>query len=208
MKRFAFALILFLIAASPLAAVELGPVAGDKIAILAVPQDEGRRMHDDLSELIGRVTARRLEKAGFQTVVLPRSVEQLVEDGLKDAVGAAWVVEIAWSDGRARSWGGLAGGTDVGDGVVGADVALVTATLVAEIRFYDARSLEMVDRFEVDSRATTPTLTGIGVGGRWTWLWAALPWGERLPYARAAGSLAIQIHERIDPRDERPADAR
>ncbi len=204
MKRFAFAVFLFLIAASPLAAVDLGLVRGDKIAVLAVPEDEGRRMHDDLSELIGRVTARRLEKEGFKTVVLPRSVDQLVEDGLKDAVGAAWIVEIAWSDGRARSWGGIAGGTEG----VGAEVGMVTAQLAAEIRFYDARTLEMVDRFEVDSRATSPALTGIGVGGRWSWLWASLPWGNRQAYGRAAGALAIQIYERIAPAGERIADAR
>ncbi len=89
MKRLAFAVILFLVAASPLAAVDLGPVAGDRIAILAVPRDDGRRMNDDLSDLIARVTARRLEKEGFATVVLPRSVDEFVEDGLREAVDAS-----------------------------------------------------------------------------------------------------------------------
>jgi hypothetical protein len=208
MKRFAIAAVLFLIAAAPLAAVDLRPVPGDRIAILAVPQDEGRRMHDDLSELIGRVTARRLEREGFITVVLPRSIDELVEDGLADAVDAAWIVEIAWSDGRARRWGGIEGGTDAGSATVGAGVAVVTARLAAEIRFYDARRLEMLDRFELDSHATTPALSGIGVGGRWSWLWASLPWGDRSAYQRAAGALAIQIHERIAPHGARAAHAR
>lgn len=204
MKRFVFAIILFLIAASPLAAVELGPVPGDKIAVLTVPQDEERRMHDDLGELIGRVVARRLEKEGFGTVVLPRSADELVADGLTEAVGAAWILEVAWSDGRARTWGGIAGGSNH----VGAEIGVVRAELMAEIRFYDARTLEMVERFEVDSRATSPALTGIGVGGRWSWLWASLPWGTRQVYGRAAGSLAIQIYDRIMPQRERIADGR
>jgi hypothetical protein len=208
MKRFIVAALLFLIAASPLAAVDLRPVAGDRIAVLAVPQDDGRRMHEDLSELIARVTARRLEKEGFSTVVLPRSVDQLVEDGLREAVGAVWIIEIAWSDGRARTWGGGAAAGEVGNEAVGGDVAIVTAWLRADVNFYDARSLEMLDRFQLDSRATTPTLQGLGAGGRWSWLWVALPWGQRLPYSRAAGALAIQIHERIASRGAHLADVR
>lgn len=208
MKRLAFAVILFLVAASPLAAVDLGPVAGDRIAILAVPRDDGRRMNDDLSDLIARVTARRLEKEGFATVVLPRSVDEFVEDGLREAVDATWIVEIEWSDGRAHTWGAGGAAGEVGGGVVGGDVAIVTAWLSADVNFYDARSLEMLDRFQLDSRATTPTLNGLGVGGRWSWLWVALPWGQRLPYSRAAGALAIQIHERIARRGEPLADAR
>lgn len=204
MKRFAFAVILFLVASSPLAAVDFGMVAGDRIAVLVVQEDGARLTHDDLGELIGRVTARRLEKEGFATVLLPRSADELVADGLKDAVGAAWILEIAWSDGRARTWGGIAGGTEG----VGAEVGVVTAHLAAEIRLYDARTLEMVDRFEVDSRATTPALTGIGVGGRWSWLWASLPWGNRQVYGRAAGALAVQIYERVAPGRERIADGR
>jgi hypothetical protein len=208
MKRFLFAALLFFIAASPLAAIDFRPQPGDKIAILAVPQDRERRMHDDLSELIANVTARRFERAGFPTVVLPRSVEELVADNLKDAVGAAWIVEIAWTDGRSRTWGGGMGVGEVGDGAVGGDVAIVTAWLSANVNFYDGRSLEMLRRFELDSRATTPTLTGLSVGGRWSWLWVALPWGQRYPYSRAAAALAIQIHERVLTRGEGIADVR
>jgi hypothetical protein len=209
MNRFVIAALLFLIAASPLAAVDLRPVPGDRIAVLAVPRDADRPIRDDLSELIARVTARRLEKEGFVTVVLPRTVDELVEDGLRETVNAAWIVEIAWSDGHARTWGAGGAGGEVGGGVVGGDVAIVTAWLRADVNFIDGRSLEMVDRFELDSRATTPTLQGLGVGGRWSWLWVALPWGQRLPYSRAAGALALQIQERIaPPRGVRTADVR
>jgi hypothetical protein len=208
MKRLVLAVFIVLIAASPLSAIDLRPMRGDRIAILAVPHDAERRTGDDLSELIARVTARRLEKEGFETVVLPRSVEEMVADNLREVVGAAWIVEIVWSDSRSRTWGAGGVGSGVGDGVVGGDIAVVTAWLRADVNFYDGRTLEMLNRYELDSRATTPTLNGVTLGGRWSWLWVALPWGQRYPYQRAAAALAIQINERIAPRGERVADVR
>ena len=208
MKRLVLAVSMVLLAAAPLVAIDLRPMRGDRIAILAVPHDAERRAGDDLSELIARVTARRLEKEGFETVVLPRSVDEMVADNLREVVNAAWIVEIVWSDSRSQTWG--AGGVGAGgsDGVVGGDVAIVTAWLSADVNFYDGHTLEVLDRYELDSRATTPTLNGVTLGGRWSWLWVALPWGQRYPYSRAAAALAIEIHERIAHRGERVADVR
>jgi hypothetical protein len=196
MKRFLFALALFLVATAPAAAVDLRPMRGDRFAVLAVPAEGSERL-GEVSELVARAIRKELERKGFQTVVLPRSVDQMVADGIADAVDAAWVVEITYSDGDARSWGGIGTGGEIGDVDVGGEISVVTAALHAELRFYDARTLELIDTYELDSRATSPTISGIGLGGRHSWLWVSLPWMQRHPYSRAAGALAREAVSRI-----------
>lgn len=195
MKRFLFALALFLLATAPAAALDRQPMRGDRFAVFAVPAEEG--FDSGISELVARALRKELERKGFQTVVLPRSVTQMIADGIGEAVDASWIIEITYSDGNARSWGAIGTGREIGDTGVGGEIDIVTAALRAELRFYDARTFDLLEQFELDSRATTPTLSGIGLGGRYSWLWVSLPRMQRHPYSRAATVLARGAVSRI-----------
>ncbi|HVR44042.1 MAG TPA: hypothetical protein VMS56_11440 [Thermoanaerobaculia bacterium] len=164
--------------------------AGERVAILVIPAGELRQIDEELSGVVARALRGELERRGFDTVVLPRSVEEMDEDGITDVVDAAWIVEIVASDGRASSLGGVAGEGTIDRIGIGGEISIVRSELSAELRVWDGRSLELLGTLHLDSRATTPTLSGIGIGRRGAGIRLSLPWYGT--YSRAARSIARQ----------------
>lgn len=146
-----------------------------------------------LAKAIGKL----LEKEGLEVTVLSRTVDSLVEDGLEESVRADIFVEIV-ADARGESWGGIGGGGRTGDVYTGATVEIVRSAYAAEVRIHDGRTRELLDTFTLRSRAFTPALSSISLGGDHAWFTIGLPWFERQTSGRAANALAKKVVAEIE----------
>ena len=69
--------------------------------------------------------------------------------------------------------------------------------MAAEVRVYDGRTLNTIAQFDLHQHNTSVVPMGIGLGGRWTWAYFALPFMQYGQYRAAAHAVARQAAERI-----------
>jgi hypothetical protein len=147
---------------------------------------------------IARSMERELKKRGYTATILNRTVESLWEDGLEDSVEADIFVEIAAEQGYGEGWGAVGTGGRVGSVDVGGTVAIVRSAFAAKVRIYDGRSGAVLDEFELSSRALTPALSSISLGGDHAWFTIGVPWFERRTRDRAATALARKVVAEVE----------
>lgn len=141
---------------------------------------------------------RELQKRGYSTTILNRTVESLWEDGLEESVEADIFVEIAADQRDGEGWGAVGTGGRVGSVDVGGTVAIVRSAFAARVRIYDGHSGAVLDEFELSSRALTPALSSISLGGDHAWFSIGVPWFERRTRDRAATALARKVVAEIE----------
>ena len=190
------------------AAFDPYPLKGDRIGILrtVVPVDEEGRPIDNLREgsavekMLPRYLEKELRRAGFK----PYRVEKTIEDldltpvaERKEADG--FLIEVVFADAAAEPVVGVGTGGTIGTVGVGGEISMVVAQAHAEVRLYDAETLDMIARYEVDSEAVQPALTAIGLGGRSGFIGVGLPFFSQPPYRRASYLLAREAVKKIQP---------
>lgn len=142
-----------------------------------------------MSSAVRNFLQAELHKAGFDAFDAHATYDALRRD---EADAPDYWIEIASSSG-----GGPVGGVGVGGSHVVVDISVVVARVAAEVRVYDGRSLELVQRFELDRTKTGVMPTSIGVGGRDLFGWIALPIMHYAQYRAAAREVARDAALRV-----------
>ena len=102
------------------------------------------------------------------------------------ATRADYYVEVIGTEGSTDDYGGV--GISTGH----ADVALgvLVSRLAAEVRVYDADTMELVASENFSKRNTALLPTAVGAGSRSVWAMVALPFVERAQYRSVARAVA------------------
>lgn len=143
---------------------------------------------------LSRTLRDELRKSGVDVHVVPDSIDDLRDGG--DAVDADVLIEVSLGPADSQGWGGLS----IGGPHVGAGFGLVHRRIAAEVRLYDAASLEEIESFVVEAGSASPALTSIGFGDGHGQVWLGLPIGYRGADAKLARSLAKDAAGKITRR--------
>jgi len=188
MKRLSMILVLAF-AAAPLFAITGNPVRGNRIGVLRIA-DRYDGPAATVAENVQSGLCRELRNFGFDAFETDVTYDDLRRFE-RDA--PSYYVEIVRGDG----WSREAGGVDLSNGVVGGSVGVIVSGVAAEVRLYDGRSLEVIRSFDLRHRSTSVAPTGVGIGGRWSWLWVGLPFFRYGEYRNAAREVAHDAAKQI-----------
>jgi hypothetical protein len=175
-------LLLVLAVAPSLYAIEpsTAPVKGDRVGVL--PIDARYSTLRGVSSLLPKYIAQEMRRAGFDAHVLRRDRDEIDSKTGRDD----FYVEVVEAESEGDGFGGIGAVSSNG---VGVEVDVVAAHVAAEVRLYDAE-MQLIDTYELAASAVSPTISGIGVGGRDGFLFLSLPWFSHYPHRLAAHELA------------------
>jgi hypothetical protein len=187
MKR----LVLFLCFAMTIPAFALTqpPRPGDRIGVLRMSDRYTHGAEQTVAKTVQTDLRRQLQVLGFDAFDTRLTYEELMR---QDAPPAEFYVEIVSS----HALNHPVAGAGVGAGAVSVDVGVVVAQVAAEVRVYDGR-MNRISQFDLHKNNTAFVPMGIGLGGRWTWAYFALPFIQYGQYRAAAHDVARQAAERI-----------
>ena len=189
MKRLVLGLLL--LAATPLFAINTNVLRkGDRVAVLRMSEDFELRSERIVAGAIESGLPRELRKRGFDAVE-----SRLTYDDLRrgDDGGAKYYVEVVSARAADRGVGEI--GTAAAN--VYASVGVIVSRVAAEVRLYDGKTLELVDRWSLSRKSTSVQPTSVGVGGRSIFAAIALPFFQYGQYSNAASDIARDAAERI-----------
>ena len=180
-----------LLLTTPLLAINTAGVLrrGDRIGVLRM-SERFDGSEQTVANAIENVLPRALHDRGFDAFDAQRTFDD-VRNG--DAPPAAFYVEVVGAHARQRE----AAGIDISGDTVGTTLGLIVSHVAAEVRLYDGRTLELVDRWELSKKSATVTPTSFGIGGRYVWGAIALPILHYGQYRSAARDVAQQAAARI-----------
>jgi len=189
MKRFLF--LGLLLVATPLLAINTSILRrGDRVGVLRMSERFDVASEETVARTIENDLPRALRDRGFDAFDAHATYDD-VRRG--DGPGAAYYVEVV----GARAGDREAVGVGVGAENVYASIGVVVSRVAAEVRLYDGKTLELVDRWDLSKKSTAVVPTSIGVGGRFVWAAIALPFVHYGQYRSAAHDVARQAAERI-----------
>ncbi|MGZ8851585.1 MAG: hypothetical protein ACXW3E_14830 [Thermoanaerobaculia bacterium] len=171
-------------------AIDVSVKLGDRIGVLTTSErhayDTERRVEDAVQNSLRE----ELNARGFDAFRAGLTYDELRRD---DRANADFYVEIVSSHGDSNLMGGVA----VGGGPVVAEIGVLVAKVAAEMRLYDGKTLELIDRFDLQQRRTTLAPTGIGIQRVPFVGWIAVPLVQRAQYRAAARGVARDAADRI-----------
>jgi hypothetical protein len=189
MKRFLF--LGLLLVATPLLAINTSVLRrGDRVGVLRMSERFDVASEETVARTIESDLPRVLRDRGFDAFDAHATYDD-VRRG--DGPGAAYYVEVV----GARAGDREAVGVGVGAENVYASIGVVVSRVAAEVRLYDGKTLELVDRWDLSKKSTAVVPTSVGVGGRFVWAAIALPFVHYGQYRSAAHDVARQAAERI-----------
>ena len=189
MKRLLLALLLILVAV-PAMAFRTSLHRGDRVEVLRPSLVESRGFEGSVANAVTRGLQRELRSRGIDAIESDHTFEDLQREARGDA---DYYVEVVSSDAD----GGPYGGIGVGGRNVAVDISVIVSRVAATLRLYDGRTLELIDEYDMQRRATAVLPTAIGVGGRHVGLWVALPFVQYARYRAAARAVAADAAQAI-----------
>jgi hypothetical protein len=185
-------LVLVLVAAItvPAFALTSPPHPGDRIGVLRSSADYDYRAEHIVANTVQIDLRRELRKLGFDAFDTRLTYDTMLRSGPGNA---DFYVEVVSGSAADRPIGGVGGSA----GGVAVEVAVVVAWVAAEVRLYDARTLNLVERYDLQKKKTAVVPTAIGVGGRSVWAAIFLPLVQYGQYRAAAHDVARQAAVRI-----------
>ena len=174
----------------PAFALTQSPRPGDRIGVLRMSDRYTRGVEDTVAKTVQTALRRELSDLGFDAYDARLTYDELLRHPLPPA---EFFVEIISSPAGSHP----VGGADVGTGAVSVGVGVVVARVAAEVRVYDGRTLNPVAQFDLHENNTAVVPMGIGLGGRWSWAYIALPFMQYGQYRAAAHAVARRAAERI-----------
>jgi hypothetical protein len=163
--------------------------SGNRVAVLRLSGDFAPGAEDTVARTIQASLVRELKARGFDAF----DARMTYEEAERRAPDADYYVEVMSSRASRQSVGGIG----VGILRVGLDVSVVIARVAAELRVYDARTLNVVDRYDLRQRQTAIIPTSVGVFGRFVWASVAIPFVQYGQYRAAANAVARDAADRI-----------
>ncbi|MDQ6802215.1 MAG: hypothetical protein M3041_15430 [Acidobacteriota bacterium] len=188
MKR--LALILGFAITVPGFALTQSPRPGDRIGVLRMPDRYAHGAEQAVAKTVQTALRSELRDLGFDAYDARLTYDELSRHSLP---AAEYFVEII----SGPSANHPVGGAGIGAGAVSVEVGVVVAQVAAEVRVYDGRTLNPIAQFDLHKNKTAVLPMGIGLGGRWTWAYIALPFMQYGQYRAAAHEVAHQAAERI-----------
>ena len=158
---------------------------GVRIGVIRMPDE-----YESLTRTIERNLCQELQARGFQSFDTGMTYDEMQRRGVPNA---DYYVEIGSSDAA----GNTVGGVGTGIGSVFVDIAVIRAHVAAEVRLYDGRTLELVDRYDLRGSHTAAVPAGVGIGTRWLFASVALPFVRHAQYRAAAREIARDAADRI-----------
>jgi len=182
--------IVLLLVATPLLAINTSVLRrGDRIGVLRMSENfDGAEQ--TVANAIESGLPRALSDRGFEAFDTQRTYDDLRRGDVADA---AYYVEVVGAHARDRE----AAGVSVGAENVYANIGVLVSRVAAEVRLYDGRTLELVDRWDLSKRSAAVVLTSVGIGGGFFWGAITLPIIHHGQYRAAARDVAQQAAERI-----------
>lgn len=182
--------IVLLLAATPLLAINTSILRrGDRIGVLRM-SERFDGSEQTVANAIESVLPRALRDRGFGAFDAQRTYDDLRRGDVADA---AYYVEVV----GARAGDRQAAGVDVGVDNLYASVGVIVSHVAAEVRLYDGRTLELVDRWDLSKKSAAIVPTSVGIGGRYVWGAIVLPIIHHGQYRAAARGVAQTAAERI-----------
>jgi hypothetical protein len=179
------------LAATPLFAINTTMLhRGDRIGVLRMNEQFDAGAERTVANAIENALPRTLRDHGFEAFDAKSSYDD-VRRG--DGPNAAFYVEVV----GARSGDREAVGFGVGAETVYASIGVIVSRVAAEVRLYDGKTLELIDRFDLSKKSTSVVPTSVGVGGRFFWAELALPFVHFGQIRSAAHDVARQAAEAI-----------
>lgn len=83
----------------------------------------------------------------------------------------------------------IGGGFPVGSVEVGAEIGMTHTRAAVQVMLYDGRTLEHLRTLDLHSQSSSPSVTGVGLGGRNSFLFLRLPL-RKIPERRVTRDLA------------------
>ncbi len=188
MKR--LALILGFAITVPAFALTQSPRPGDRIGVLRMSDRYTHGAEQTVAKTIQTDLRRELRDLGFDAYDARLTYDELSRHSLP---AAEYFVEIISS----HSMNHPVGGAGVGAGAVSVEVGVIVAEVAAAVRVYDGRTLNEIAHFDLRKSSAAIVPMGIGLGGRWSWAYVALPFMQYGQYRAAAHDVARQAAERI-----------
>jgi len=147
-------------------------------------------MEQSVANTVQNALRRELRSLGFDAFDTRATFDSILRSG---PVDADFYVEVVSADAAGRPLGGIG----VGSGDLAVEVGVLVARVAAEVRLYDARTLKLVERYELQKKSTAVVPTGIGIGGRSIWASIFIPFAHYGQYRAAARDVAHQAAIRI-----------
>jgi hypothetical protein len=195
MKRALLATLAVVSLATPLFAITGKPASRHALRVGVLRTSDGWQNADlnAAAVAIERELAEQLRSSGVDAFDTHRTLDEARDE---EIAGADILVEVSGGAARSRDIGGI----DVADRHLTATLGLVISKVAAEVRVYDARSLELLDRFDLTSTRAAVLPTYIGIRNADLFAWATVPFVRHLQYRSAIRSVAEDAAQRIAQR--------
>jgi hypothetical protein len=174
----------------PAFALTQSPRPGDRIGVLRMTDRYTRGAEAAVAKTVQTALRHELRDLGFDAYDARLTFDELSRHSLPPA---EYFVEVI----SGPSASNPVGGAGVGIRAVSVEVGVVVAEVAAEVRVYDGRTLNQIAQFDLRKNTTAVVPMGIGLGGRWSWAYIALPFIQYGQYRAAAHAVARQAAERI-----------
>ena len=166
-------------------------VGPSRIGILAGGELNENNAEASIRRNLPRIMVEELRRSGLDARLLVQTLEDV-----KPGEDYDILVDVRFADADTEVSGGIGAGIPVGSVHVGAEVGMSHSRAAVEVVLYDGRTLEHLRTLEFQAASSSPTLTGLGVGGRNGFLFLRLPFRgspERRVTRQLARSAAAQI---------------
>lgn len=176
--------------ASSAMAIHVDAKHGDRIGVLMVAEHNAPVTDIRIAESVLNDLRDELATRGFDAFRIEATYDVLRRE---DRPVANYFVEIVSSHSEANVHGAIGAAM----GPVATEVGMVVGHVAAEMRVYDGRTLELLDRFELDQSHTTVAPTGVGIRGLPIFAWIAVPFVQHSQIRAAEHAVARQAADRI-----------
>ena len=163
---------------------------GNRIGVLRMTQPYEHGPERVVARTIGNDLTIELSSRGFKAFQASVTFDDAQRGG---APAADYYVEIVSSDAYGHQVGAVAAGV----GPVVVDVGVVVSRVAAELRLYDGRTLELLERYDLRQSTSGILPTGVGLGTRSFFGFFMLPFVQYGQYRSAAHQVAREAADRI-----------
>jgi hypothetical protein len=135
----------------------------------------------------------QLHERGIDAWQTHRTLKDAFQDNVEPA---DLYIEVSGGDARLHEIGGL----DISGPHVATTLGVIISKAAAEVRVYDGKTLDLVDRFELSKRRTAVVPTSVGLREGSIIGFTVVPIFQHLQYRAAVRDVAKEAAERITKR--------
>ncbi len=181
MKRLLAALILIFV---PAAAFAFDTTRrAERVGILLSAADFDHERETVVEREVRRALLEELRERGFDAFDAERTFDEVSRDG---ELAADYLVEMIGGDPQSEEYGGLG----IGGRHIEFTVGMIVSRVAADIRVYDAETMEVLAMESLSRRRTAVVPTSLGFGGNHVLAVVALPFFYRAQYRSVARGAA------------------